>query len=577
MYYCSTERDNEGRAITMADSLTLRELLEDSGLELTLLAGSTAIDRSVAGVYIGDMPDPTPWMAPGSLLLTTGPRLEAEPESGSRLIRLLRDAGMVGVGVAIEPHIHAIPATVIDKAEKCGVALLRVPPETLFREIADYVFEALSSRDIHRLRQQTALQNKLLEATLHRDDTEHLLTVLASLLHAEVILLSANGSIEAQSRRSADELEVDELCTRLWSTFSAAKRRQMPRSMIHLDRVDAHCREVSIDGVLRQVLVAIRPADSLFSDFEGMALSFAEQLIELSLVADETATTARRKTRHGLLEQLLSERSERVSEERLLAHGLEYSASVRIMAASLAGPNAQRPRRATFIDDTHGLLSRLDESFESEAIPFLSLEHRDLVLVLYAEEQGEDERAALKPMGVNAATQLRGRSHEIAFGVSARGALQADAGKLLDQALLAMSVAESTGEGWVAYETLSAGHRIVDSLEVSAIESLAAPLATELEDETGRRKTPLLPTLEAFLKERCSIGRTADACFLHPNSVRKRLRAIDRLLDIDLTTTEGVAEAYLRLLARNVLRARSRYTSPVEPARPSGLPETGRH
>ena len=44
----------------------------------------------------------------------------------------------------------------------------------------------------------------------------------------------------------------------------------------------------------------------------------------------------------------------------------------------------------------------------------------------------------------------------------------------------------------------------------------------------------LLPTLEEFLKRRGSIGATADALYIHANTLRQRLRRIGDLSGIDL-------------------------------------------
>ena len=65
------------------DELTVRELVDQSGLHLKAVAGRGSLETVVQAVYIGDLDDPTPWMVEGSLLLTTGPRLEAEPEVGA--------------------------------------------------------------------------------------------------------------------------------------------------------------------------------------------------------------------------------------------------------------------------------------------------------------------------------------------------------------------------------------------------------------------------------------------------------------------------------------------------------------
>jgi DNA-binding PucR family transcriptional regulator len=49
-----------------------------------------------------------------------------------------------------------------------------------------------------------------------------------------------------------------------------------------------------------------------------------------------------------------------------------------------------------------------------------------------------------------------------------------------------------------------------------------------------QRSTSLLRTLEEFLRRRGNISATAEALYVHPNTLRQRLRRIQELTGIDL-------------------------------------------
>jgi purine catabolism regulator len=55
-----------------------------------------------------------------------------------------------------------------------------------------------------------------------------------------------------------------------------------------------------------------------------------------------------------------------------------------------------------------------------------------------------------------------------------------------------------------------------------------------LADYDRQRSTFLLRTLEEFLRRRGSIGATAEALYVHPNTLRQRLRRIQQLSGLDL-------------------------------------------
>jgi DNA-binding PucR family transcriptional regulator len=58
--------------------------------------------------------------------------------------------------------------------------------------------------------------------------------------------------------------------------------------------------------------------------------------------------------------------------------------------------------------------------------------------------------------------------------------------------------------------------------------------AARLADYDRRRATSLLATLEEYLRRHGNISATAEALYVHPNTLRQRLRRIHELSDIDL-------------------------------------------
>jgi DNA-binding PucR family transcriptional regulator len=54
-----------------------------------------------------------------------------------------------------------------------------------------------------------------------------------------------------------------------------------------------------------------------------------------------------------------------------------------------------------------------------------------------------------------------------------------------------------------------------------------------LAEHDGRRNAQLLHTLEVFLRQRGHIGATAQALYVHPNTLRQRLRRIEELTGLD--------------------------------------------
>ena len=86
-----------------------------------------------------------------------------------------------------------------------------------------------------------------------------------------------------------------------------------------------------------------------------------------------------------------------------------------------------------------------------------------------------------------------------------------------------------------AYEELGA-HRYVLRLagESAGARDATVEAVSRLAVYDTQRQTQLLTTLEEFLRRRGNISATAEALFVHPNTLRQRLRRIGELADLDL-------------------------------------------
>jgi len=547
------------------EALTIRELVEQSDLQLEVVAGRRGVDQVIEAVYIGDLEDPTPWMVQGSLLLTTAPRLEGDPESGAHLVRLLKERRMVGVGVAIMPHVREIPSVMLDTADREGLPLIRVPEGTPFRRITSYVFNALASRDMHRLRRSVALQKHLLEVLLAEQTPSGLVRRLGELVEADMLLLDDRGGLVggAPPPGAAGEALIEEA----WAEYRRILRAGVPRSVI-VDVRGRHIafREIRSHGRTEQVLMAIYPEGSLISEFADAALSFAQRLLEVELLTGHNAGMVRRRTRAGLLDMLLHSRGTPAElAERLLYHGIEPREPWRILAFAAATSGADSSGRETPVADpgleeavADEFLATVDHVFEESGVPFVSRGARGEIIVLSPLEGSEDVdlvRAFLLDATGAAGARLRGA--RIVAGVSGSCSALDGLPRAVGQARLALRHAIARADQPVMlFDELGVRYKALDSLPDDVLRELREGVVGRLATADAGHGSELLPTLEAYLAAGFAAGDTAAALFVHRNTLRKRLTRIEAMTGLDLATSGGQAEAYLSVRAAEVLAIR---------------------
>ena len=538
-------------------TLTVGELARAPGLKLEVVAGHAGLSRAVEAVYIGDLDDPTPWMVQGSVVLTTGPRLEEDPGSGAELVRLLKRSGMVGVGVAIAPNVSAIPEVMLAAGNEERLPILRVPEETPFRRITSYVFGALASRDMHRLRRSVAMQQHLVEALLDERSVEALIRRLAELLDGDAAVLDRRGNLVARWSARPWSSEDDEFVARAWREYGRLVEHGAPRSVFELDDRFVAFREVRSAGRVEQLLLVAHPAGRLISALADASLSFAQRLLEVEFTGRHASGDVRRRTRSGLLELLLHRRGNPVElAERLLYHGIEPNAPWRIAALAVT-TSGGRPPSGELVEM---MLAGVDEVFEERGLPFLSYRRADQVLVLCQSPGAVTDTATARTLfeEIVAALHRQMDLAGMAAGVSAAMTGVESVPRAVGQARLALRQRRPAAEESSAtvFEDLGARYLVLDSLPEEVLRKLKATVVDRLSEADENRGSELAATLRSYVAHGCSVIETAEALFLHRNTLRKRLARIEDVLGVDLSSTGGRVDVYLGVRAAEVLQTR---------------------
>ena len=500
-------------------------------------------------------------MVEGSLLLTTGRRFEAEPEVAVHLVHLLRQSGMVGVGVSITPYVREIPAAMLEAADEEGLPLLRVPEGTPFRAITSYVFNALASRDMHRLRRSVALQRQLLDVLVADQDAGGLVRRLGELLGADTLLYNEAGDVLAARYSRAGVQSVEASARRLWAEYRATVRLGASRSVIDLDGRHIAFREVRGLGRVEQVMMAVYGEGSLISEFEDAALTFAQRLLEVELATGRNAAAVLRRTRAGLLDMLLHARgTETELGERLLYHGIEPAEPWRVLIFAVgvgSGSHRDHPSVGDAVGDA--LLAALDRELEERNIPFVSRRSHAQAIVLSplpgCDDAGSVSRAVAE---IAAAVAARLNAERVEAGVSAATTGSAAVARAARQARLALNHAgrEAAPARVVVFEDLGRRYQVLDALGDEQLRELREATVGRLSAADRSAGSVLLATLETYLRHGGSVSASAAELFVHRNTLRKRLRRIEDLLGVDLQSSGGRVEAYLGVRAAEMLAAR---------------------
>jgi purine catabolism regulator len=133
--------------------LTVEGLVAELGL--TLVSGEQAAQGHVRWVHSTELPDPTPWLRGGELLLTTGLQLQTAKTQRELIVRLAaHEIGGLGFGTGFAHK--RLPPALADEARKQAFPLFEVPYELPFIAITERVFAQLLDERYEMLQRSMA-------------------------------------------------------------------------------------------------------------------------------------------------------------------------------------------------------------------------------------------------------------------------------------------------------------------------------------------------------------------------------------------------------------------------------------
>jgi PucR family transcriptional regulator, purine catabolism regulatory protein len=540
----------------MRDALTVRELIHETDLGLDLVS-EAGLERVIHGIHLSDLEDPSPFMMPGMVLLTTGETFASSPAPGIRLLDRLASLDGAALGVGVGHYFDHVHPAIVAHADRLRIPVFEAPITVPFRTITSYVYNALASTDMHRLRRSLATQSHLLDLMIEQPGVEHLVAELSGILDADVILFDAAGNVVARAGARGEGRE-----RAVWDTLRAAGGHAGPLGVLEDGQDRAHVRRVVVHGVLERILVAVTSGSSS-AEFVDTALSFAQRLLVLERLQEGEQVIVRRRMRSLLLNDFLAEHgSAEDYVPRLLEQGLTLGCPWRVAVFAINGFSreiaARRLTEERIYEVKNAFINAVDRFLGEHELAFLSAVQGDSVVTLI--EVGDRQPSVVAGLLAEARRSLETAlaSRRIDVGCSGPAVGLHRGGRQFSDAMEALTMARE-GPGVpsrvVLFDEAGGRFRLVEGQSLTALRALHRRLTARLEDYDRIHHTALITTLRTYIDNSLSPSRTADALIIHRSTLRKRLRRAETLLGVDLSRMDDVVELHLAMRAAELLRA----------------------
>jgi purine catabolism regulator len=509
--------------------LTLRTLVDEMGLELA--SGEDAAEAPVRWVHITELPDPTPWLSGGELILTTGLQLKSEKRQ-REFARRLEGHHLAGLGFGTGFEHDTMPEALVDEARELGFPVFEVPYEVPFIALTEKAFTRLVNEQYEVLQRGIGIHKRLERLVLEEKGLDELVRALSASIGGTVLVLDGRGETLAERtfRRPLTPEATDAL---RHAIAGAGGEEFMP------DHPELSGRSMVIpvagrgSGTPQAWLVATRDTGGV-GDFERLILQQAATVVALELMRQRAMRDTERRLAGDVLEEALTgSLDEAEVESRLRPFGVGADAAVLVFAP----------------DDPVAAEPQLDRHLHEAGVGALVASREQMLCAVVDAPEGADPvslaagaRDALGGNGLRAAASrpapvgaLRRSFHE------ARCALEAAA------------IANGTAPDVASYRDLGAFQLLLSLQDDEALRLYCDSVLAPLEDGGGEYGDELIRSLEAFIECNGQWEKAARELFCHRHTLRYRIRRVEDLTGRDLKNARDRIEFWLALRARELV------------------------
>jgi purine catabolism regulator len=522
--------------------LTVQGIVEEMGLDL--VAGQEGASAPIRWVHASELPDPTPWLSGGELILTTGMRLNT-PETQRELVERLASHHVAGLGFGTGFEHDAIPEPLLEEARTLGFPVFEVPYALPFIAITERAFTSLVNAQYEVLQRSIAIHRRLERLLLEERGLEELARAIATTIGGAVVVLDPRGEVLA-SRAFQRELAAETLDAVRAEVASRARTRGRGEAFVP-SHPDLGARALALPvltggrGGPQAWLVAARDSGGL-GDVERLTLEQAVTVVALELMRQRAMRdTERRLAGDVLAEALAGELDESELAARLRPFGVGARSAVFVFAVADPGAAEGELDRAlaaaghgALVAPCQGLLCAVVDAADLEPLE-AATQARDLLAENHGEVRGAISRVA-------ASAGLRRSFHE------ARCALEA----------ASLMPANGNGDGdagghVASYRDLGSFQLLLSLQDDDALRLFCDSVLGPLENGGGEYGDELLRSLEVFIEQNGQWERAARELYCHRHTLRYRIRRIEELTGRDLTSARDRIEFWLALRGRELV------------------------
>ncbi|HLA80744.1 MAG TPA: PucR family transcriptional regulator ligand-binding domain-containing protein [Thermoleophilia bacterium] len=536
------------------------EVLKDA----RVLAGPDGLGRKITSVTVGEVPDIADWLSGGEMVLSTLFAVRGDVERQREFCRRVMMSGAAALFVKTTRFVEAMPADVIELANKRKFPIIEVPQGLRWTRLMQDATEVIINIQASQLERSQAIHRSLLGVVIRGGGWQELADESSRLLEkTPVVFLDASLEVLSASSGVPELADLEKALhtPQLRDQFSTLGRSG---KLFHLREADVPTMFVLpvVAGHQSQgYMCALSDAPEL-SAIEMTVLEHSATIATLEIAQDRVRFETEVRLRGDFVDEVIS--GSAATTDSLLRRGAflrcDLTQGATVVLLGVDEFEGLIPRRVL---DQDQLEKRVERFFSrcsryvsaSEASSLVSLKSGHVVVFLCG-------KTAQDPTAVGRMAQVlqgfgkteAGLSISVGIGGFVPEPTQMDRG--YQEALVALKVGRKlTGLGsFLRFSDVGTYRLLLDVWErdPDQVRSLYEETIGPVDRYDEANGTQLTKTLITFLANDESLIKTASDLYAHRHTVRYRLEKIAEISGLSVFKTEHKERLGLGLKARSL-------------------------
>ncbi|MEW6081198.1 MAG: PucR family transcriptional regulator ligand-binding domain-containing protein [Bacillota bacterium] len=556
--------------ISVSEALALKPFRQ-----ARVLAGSGGLERKIGSVTVMDTPDIARWLKGNEMLLCNLFVLKDDPKAQVGLISDLAAKDVACLALKLKRFVDNVPKEMLDLADELDLPIIEMPGDIAWIEVITPVFGEILNRQAMALERSVEIHKRFTTIALKGDGVQAIASSLSQLIQHPVTIVDGSFQVlchvpfgaSCETPPISEVLKVFEEAP-LVLTIHGCRCRQIP--LFQLGVTCLCCDAMAGDESHASVLLWLPGGDTLTED-DNVALEQALTVTALEMMKTQAVSEVALRFQRNFLFDLLTGTAE--SRETVLAMAgsfgwqldkPHFAVAIKRYGhrLSLGEPGAEAPR---------SLLPSARRALALEGLrqDCIVMDLRDIIVVLMPSQDHKFKNSRdFLPLGKRIAERLAREAGEegVCMGVGRVCQDVMDLNRSYSEARRALSLGQHVwGRGAVTHHDDLGTYRVLSSVSEDP-EALAFYRETlgPVVQYDRRNGANLLGTLETFFLLQEDVVEVARSLFVHPNTVRYRLKRVCELTGVSLHSSEGRLNLQVALKIHHMMQGKNAGLLPDE-------------